>query len=139
MDVSLLDIKGVGPVTVRLLAEAGFGSVESVALADPKALAEIQGIGPVRAALLRTGARQLTADSQPVSAAPTSGDPSRRTRQAEKLRKQAKQLRKQARQLTKKAKSTKSKKKRKRRLREAAQLEAKAKRSRRKAKQLLTS
>lgn len=143
MNDSVLDVTGVGPATARLLAEADFTSVESLANAEPKALAMVQGIGPVRAASLRTAAQRLLAGSEPVSTAVASGGPTKRkerakrAKKAQRLRKQAKQLRKQARQLTKKAESTKSKKKRKRRLREAAKLEAAAKRARQKSKKLL--
>jgi NAD-dependent DNA ligase len=140
MDDSLLDVTGVGPATAQLLAEAGFTSVASIANAEPEALAMVRGIGAVRAASLRTAAQQLLAGSEPVSTAVASGGPTKReerAKRAERLRKQAKQLRKQARQLTKKAESTKSKKKRKRRLREAAKLEAAAKKARQKSKKLL--
>ena len=136
MTNSLLDIAGVGPATARQLAEAGFESISAVAVADPSALAEVRGIGPIRAASLGTEARQLLADIDPVPSETTSDDPSTEERAA-RLRKQAKQLRKQAGQLTKKAKATRSKKKRKRCLREAARLEKKAKSKRKKAKKLL--
>ncbi len=143
MNDSLLDVTGVGPATARLLAEAGFTSVASIANAEPKALAMVRGIAPVRAASLRTAAQRLLAGSELVSTAVASGGPTKRkerakrAKRAQRLRKQAKQVRKQARQLTKKAKSTKSKKKRKRRLREAAKLEAAAKKARQKSKKLL--
>ena len=137
MNNSLLDIRGVGPATARLLAESGFTSVASIADAEPSALAMVRGVGPVRAVSLRTEAQRLLVGGESVSAAVASGAASKRERRAKRLRKQAKQLRKQARQSTKKAKSTKSKKKRKRRLREAAKLEAAAKKARRQAKKLL--
>jgi predicted flap endonuclease-1-like 5' DNA nuclease len=134
---SLLDVTGVGPATARLLDEAGFSSVASIANAEPRALAMVQGIGPVRAVSLRIEAQQLLAGSELVSTAVASAEPSKRKRRAKKLRKQAKQLRTQAKVLAKKAESSKSKKKRKRRLREAAKLEAAAKKARRDAKKLL--
>ena len=137
MNNSLLDIRGVGPATARLLAEAGFTSVASIADAEPGALAMVRGIGPVRAVSLRTEAQRLLVGGESVSSAVASGKASKRERRAKRLRKQAKQLRKQARQSTKKAGSTKSKKKRKRRLREAAKLEAAAKKTRQQAKKLL--
>ena len=137
MNNSLLDIRGVGPATARLLAEAGFTSVASIADAEPRVLAMVRGIGSVRAVSLRTEAQRLLAGGESVSAAVASGEASKRERRAKRLRKQAKQLRKQARQSTKKAESTKSKKKRKRRLREAAKLEAAAKKARQQAKKLL--
>jgi Holliday junction resolvasome RuvABC DNA-binding subunit len=137
MKKSLLDVTGVGPATARLLDEAGFSSVASIANAEPGALAMVRGIGPVRAVSLQIEAQQLLAGSELVSAAVASAEPSKRQRRAKRLRKQAKQLRKQAKMLAKKAESSKSKKKRKRRLREAAELEAAAKKARRDAKKLL--
>lgn len=134
---SLLDVTGVGPATARLLDEAGFSSVASIANAEPGALAMVQGIGPVRAVSLRIEAQRLLAGSGFASTAVASAELSERNRRARKLRKQAKQLRTQAKVLAKKAESSKSKKKRKRRLREAAKLEAAAKKARRDAKKLL--
>ena len=137
MNNSLLDIRGVGPANARLLAEAGFTSVASIAEAEPWALAMVRGIGPVSAVSLRTEAQRLLLGGESASAAVASGAASKREKRAKRLRKQAKQLRKQARQSTKKAKSTKSKKKRKRRQSEAAKLEAAAKKALRQAKKLL--
>ncbi len=134
---SLIDVTGVGPATARLLAEAGFTSVASIANAEPGGLAMVRGIGPVRAVSLRTAAQRLLAGGEPVSTAVASDGPSKWEKRAKRLRKQARQLRKQARQLTKRAESMKSKKKRERRLREAAKLEAAAKKARQKAKKLL--
>jgi len=136
MNNSLLDVAGVGPATALLLAEAGFTSVESIANAEPGAQAKVRGIGPVRAASLQSAAQRLPSGSEPVPTEVASDGPAKREKRAKKLREQAKQLRKQAKQLTKKAESSKSKKKRKRRLREAAQLEAAAKKARRKARKL---
>jgi NAD-dependent DNA ligase len=126
--MELLDITGVGPATARLLTEAGFATVGSVAVADPEELAAIRGIGPVSAESIKTGAQRLAATGEPEP------DQSRR---AEKLRKRAKKLQKQARQLTKRAKKVTSKKKRKRLAGEAARLEKAARKARRKAKKLL--
>ena len=135
----LLDVKGVGPATARLLGEAGFSSVASIATAELRALAMVQGIGAVRAVSLQIEAQRLLAGSEPVSTATANSEPSKRKKRAKRLRKQAKQLHTQAEVLAKKAESTKSKKKRKRRLREAAQLEAAAKKARRDAKKLLAN
>jgi Holliday junction resolvasome RuvABC DNA-binding subunit len=137
MTDKLLEVTGVGPATARLLTEAGFADIESITDAEPKALAAIRGIGPVRAANIQTGAQRLLASVKPEYGGATSNEPSKAEQRAKKLRKRAKQLRRQASRLTKKADSTKSKKKRKQRLHEAAELEVAADKARRKAKKLL--
>lgn len=138
MAASLLDIKGIGPTLARLLAEAGFSDLASVAAAETKELTVVNGIGERTARAIHAEAVRLLAGDGPgpSGSAPQTGP--NRKKKAKKLRKQAKQLRAQAKQLTKKAEKTKSKKKRKRRLRAAAQLQATAERKRRQAEKLLS-
>ena len=113
MDSSILELKGVGPATAELLAEAGFVSAASVASARPGALAAVWGIGPVRAASLQTEAGRLLARSRPASPAVAGGTPpdqgsKTKPKKAKKTKptKKAKPTKK-----TKKAKKTKPTKK----------------------------
>jgi Holliday junction resolvasome RuvABC DNA-binding subunit len=135
MNESLLQLAGVGPAIARLLEEAGFADVEAIAAAEPSELVAVRGVGSVRAASLRVQAADLVAAG--TAAAPFIGPDEDRENQARKLRRKAKRLRGEARRLTKRAESTKSKKKRKRRLRKVADLEKAARKARRKAKKLL--
>lgn len=142
--MDLLDITGVGPVTARLLNEAGMPTVKSVADVDTSTLASVRGIGPVKAESMKAEAAQLVGMTEPERAEDLDTPTSKRDRpgkdrrkRAKKLHKQAKQQTKKAKQQTKKAKSAKSKKKRKRLTNAAAKLEKAAKKSRRKAKKLL--
>jgi len=134
MNHSLLDVPGIGPATARSFTEAGFTSVASIANGDLETLARVQGVGPRRAASLRTEAERLLARDEKASASVPSDEASTWAKRADKRRRQAKQLRRQARALTKKGQSTKSKKKRKKRLAKAAELETAAQRARRRAK-----
>jgi CHAD domain-containing protein len=90
MNNSLLDVTGVGPATARLLAEAGFTTGASIANAEPRALMMVRGIGPARAASLRTAAQRVLAGDEPVSTAVASDGPSTWEDRAKKLRKEAK-------------------------------------------------
>ena len=135
--MELLDITGVGPVTARLLAEAGMATVTSVADADASALASIRGIGPVSAESMKAEAIRLVGMTEPGPAGDLGTPTSDRERRGKDLRKRAKKLHKQAKQKTKKAKSAKSKKKRKRIAGKAAKLERAARKARRKSKKLL--
>lgn len=135
MEHSLLDLAGVGPTIARVLSEAGFTDVTSIADAEPEELEAVRGIGAARAVSLRIQATGLVrtreADARPVERGEN------REQQANRLRKKAKRLRREAKRFAKKAGSTKSKKKRKRRLRKAADLEKAARKARRQAKKLL--
>jgi predicted RecB family nuclease len=99
MNISLLDVKGVGPSTAQLLVEAGFTNVASLASARSKALEAVRGVGPTRAISLRTEAQQLLAGNEPAPAAVTGGEAPRRVEKASPTKKTKK---------TKKAKKTKS-------------------------------
>jgi predicted flap endonuclease-1-like 5' DNA nuclease len=44
-DISVEDIRGVGPVTRERLAQAGIESAEDVAEADPADIEAIEGVG----------------------------------------------------------------------------------------------
>jgi Holliday junction resolvasome RuvABC DNA-binding subunit len=136
--MELLDITGVGPVTARLLTEAGIATVTSVADSDVSTLAGIRGIGSVSAESMKADAVRLVGTTEPGPAGDSSTPPSARERRGKDLRKRAKNLHKQAKQLTKKAKSARSKKNRKRLAEEAARLEKAARKARRRAKKLLS-
>jgi len=135
--VELLDITGVGPVTARLLTEAGMATVTSVAGADVSTLLSIQGIGPVGAESMKAEAVRLVGMTEPEPVGDCGTPPSDRERRGKDLRKRAKKLHKQAKQQTKKAKLARSKKKRKRLANEAARLEKAARKGRRRSKKLL--
>ena len=135
--MELFDITGVGPVTARLLTEAGLATVASVADADTEVLASIRGIGPAGAESMKAEAARLVAPAETGPAADPGTGASNREQRAKKLRKHAKKLRKQAGQQARKAKSTTSKKKRKRLANKAAKLEKAAAKARREAKKLL--
>ena len=110
MDISLLDVKGVGPSTAQLLVEAGFTNVASLASAGSKALEAVRGVGPARAISLRADAQQLLAGSEPAPAAATGGEEPRRGEKASatKKAKPAKKTKKaKPAKKTKKAKSAK--------------------------------
>ncbi|MDT8421910.1 MAG: helix-hairpin-helix domain-containing protein, partial [Desulfuromonadales bacterium] len=49
MSTSLLEVKGIGPATVPLLAELGIKSAEDLAGAKPAAVAAVQGFSETRA------------------------------------------------------------------------------------------
>ena len=87
MEISLLDVKGVGPSTAQLLVEAGFTSVASLASARSKALEAVRGVGPARASSLRTEARQLLAGSEPAPAEVNGGEAPRRVAKAKSAKK----------------------------------------------------
>ncbi len=57
--VDLTRIKGVGPVTAEKLAEAGFATVEKIAVAPARLIAEILGIAEERAAEITRAAREI--------------------------------------------------------------------------------
>jgi len=142
--MELLDITGVGPVTARVLAEAGIATVTSVADADVLTLVSIRGIGPVGAESMKAGAVRLVGMTERGAAGDSRTPPSDRERrgkklhkQAKKLHKEAKKLHKEAKQQTKKAKSARSKKKHTRLVGEAVRLEKAAKKTRRRAKKLI--
>jgi hypothetical protein len=135
--MELLDIAGVGPITARLLTEAGMATVTSVAEADVFTLVSIRGIGPVGAESMKAHAVRLVGMTEPGSVGDPDTPPSDRERRGKDLRKRAKKLHKQAKQQTKRSKSAQSKKKRKRLADEAARLEKAAKKARRRAKKLL--
>jgi NAD-dependent DNA ligase len=107
---SPIDVKGVGSATARLLAEAGFTSIASIANAELQALEMVHGVGSARAASLRTEAQRLLAGDEQVSAAVDGSVTSRLERSAKKPTKKAKST-KPKKKSTKKAKSTKPKKK----------------------------
>jgi predicted flap endonuclease-1-like 5' DNA nuclease len=135
--MELLDITGVGPVTARLLTEAGMATVTSVADADASTLASIRGIGPVSAESMKAEAVRLVGMAEPGPAGDPGTPPSDRERRGKDLRKRATKLHKQAKQQTKRSKSAQSKKKRKRLADEAARLEKAARKALRRAKKLL--
>lgn len=142
MNPSLVDIKGIGEATAQMLVDAGFPSVEDVANAEPGALTVVPGIGQVRASKLKADAARLVEEQVPAEPQDEPSPAAKLSKKARKkardLKKTAKDLQQQAKDLAKKAKSTKSKKKRKRRLVKVADLEAAAKKARKKAKKLLS-
>jgi len=54
---SLISVPGIGDVAAELLYQNGFKSAEEVALADEQSLAEMDGIGPEKAATISKAAR----------------------------------------------------------------------------------
>jgi len=61
---SLTAVPGIGDVTAELLYQNGFKSAEEVAEADEAALAEIDGIGPEKAAAIVRAAREFVEAKQ---------------------------------------------------------------------------
>jgi len=57
--LSLIQIKGIGPVLAEKLREAGFTTVESVAVAPARLLADVLGISEEKAAKIAQAAREL--------------------------------------------------------------------------------
>ena len=57
--VDLTRIRGIGPVTAEKLAEAGFATVEKIAVAPARLIAEILGIAEERAAEITRAAREI--------------------------------------------------------------------------------
>ncbi len=54
---SLIGVPGIGDVAAELLYQNGFKSAEELALADEQALAEVEGLGPEKAASILKAAR----------------------------------------------------------------------------------
>jgi len=55
----VIDIKGIGPALAEKLREAGFTSVESIAVTPARVLAEILGVSEARAIKISQNAREL--------------------------------------------------------------------------------
>ena len=78
---TLQDVHGVGASLATVLERNGFGTVESLAAADPAALAAIRGLGARRAPAIVSAAQRLLAaltppaDSTPAPDAPAAEPP----------------------------------------------------------------
>ncbi|MBP1683979.1 MAG: nusA [Deltaproteobacteria bacterium] len=66
---SLIAVPGIGDVAAELLYQNGFKSAEEVAQADEAILAEIEGLGPERAASILRAARAYVEAKQQAAAA----------------------------------------------------------------------
>jgi N utilization substance protein A len=66
---SLTAIPGIGDVTAELLYQSGFKSAEELAAADDDSVAEVDGVGPERAAGVLAAARDHVARLQAAAAA----------------------------------------------------------------------
>ena len=79
-ELALTQIRGIGPATAKQLEEAGLGTVEAVAGAEPDQLAAVPGFGPLRAAGVIEAAASLVtenqSDSKPVQAEQATPPPS---------------------------------------------------------------
>ena len=58
-ELNLTDIKGIGPASAEKLKEAGFATVEAIAVAPARTLSEILGVSEERAARIAEYARKL--------------------------------------------------------------------------------
>ncbi len=83
---SLIAVPGIGDVAAELLYQNGFKSAEEVAQADEQILAEIEGLGPERAASILRAARAHVEAKQRAAAVevePSSGEPAAQAAEAE--------------------------------------------------------
>ena len=91
-DAQLTKIPGIGPATAQNLATAGFSTVDAVAQARAADLAQVNGFGQVRAAVV-IGAAQamLTAtDAAPAAAKPEKKDKKSKKKKDKKPKKKKK-------------------------------------------------
>jgi len=58
-ELNLTDIKGIGPASAEKLKEAGFATVEAIAVAPARTLSEVLGVSEERAARIAEYARKL--------------------------------------------------------------------------------
>lgn len=58
-EISIEDLPGVGPATAEKLREAGFNTIEAIAVASPSELANTAEVGEASAAKMITAARKL--------------------------------------------------------------------------------
>ncbi len=65
MTSDLTKIKGVGANSAKLLSEAGFASVESIANATVKELGKVKGFGPATANRVIAAAKEMNAPVEP--------------------------------------------------------------------------
>jgi N utilization substance protein A len=66
---SLISVPGIGDVAAELLYQNGFKSAEEVAQADEQALADVEGLGPEKAASILKAARAYVEAKQREAAA----------------------------------------------------------------------
>ena len=105
---ALTTVRGIGPATATLLADAGFGSIEALAAADAAAVAAVRGFGPSRAHAVIADALRLagiTAEPEPVEHVaeieePKAPKPKKsKAERAKKRKAQRKELKKARREL----------------------------------------
>ena len=109
-DAQLTKIPGIGPATAQNLATAGFSTVDAIAQAQAADLAQVNGFGQVRAAVV-IGAAQAMLSA--TDAAPVATKPETKDKKAKKKKKGKKKDKKPKKKGDKKKRQGKKKDKKK--------------------------
>ena len=109
--VAISEVRGIGPVLEKTLAEHGFKSAEDMAAAKPESLSDVAGIGATSAPRLIAAAKAVAASEKPPMTKPAKvAEPKKVAKPAASVGKKASKSKKSNKKPEKKSKDKSVKK-----------------------------